>query len=126
MNGQQLSPIVQLQRINRFDVLDTGIARQGDARYAFYRGEKWLGAPKAQPKPKRPPEAHARPSGLPDETPHAEPYRPERQHNDVRPDSPRIITSVFCRRVRSSLPVQYSRMCSNHAFVHQYDEADHL
>jgi len=35
----------------------TVIARQGDARYAFYRGEKWLGAPKAQPKPKRPPKA---------------------------------------------------------------------
>ena len=27
----------------------TVIAREGDARYAFYRGEKWLGTPAAQP-----------------------------------------------------------------------------
>jgi hypothetical protein len=28
----------------------TVIARSGDSQYAFYRGEKWLGAPKAQPR----------------------------------------------------------------------------
>ena len=32
----------------------TVIAREGDARYAFYRGEKWLGAPKQQPVRRRP------------------------------------------------------------------------
>jgi len=32
----------------------TVIARHGDARYAFYRGKKWLGAPKAQPTRKQP------------------------------------------------------------------------
>ena len=32
----------------------TVIARGGNARYAFYRGEKWLGAPKKQPTRRRP------------------------------------------------------------------------
>ena len=38
----------------------TVIARQGDARYAFYRGEKWLGAPKE--KPRRPSAGAAAPA----------------------------------------------------------------
>ena len=41
----------------------TVIAREGDARYAFYRGTTWLGAPEAQPATRRP----AQPSpGKPD------------------------------------------------------------
>ena len=42
----------------------TVIARQGDARYAFYRGKKWLGAPKAQPRQRRPTTSPS--SGKPD------------------------------------------------------------
>ena len=32
----------------------TVIARDAEARYAFYRGETWLGAPKEQPQPRQP------------------------------------------------------------------------
>ncbi len=42
----------------------TVIAREGDARYAFYRGKTWLGAPKAQPAPRKPTAAPS--SGKPD------------------------------------------------------------